>query len=270
VKSLLSALQEGRLIELPDTDREKSLHYLASIVEAMPDFRTGFDFVGAVAARERAANTAIGSGWACPHGRVTGEGELACAVGWSPAGIPWSAPDGKSVHIVCMHYIPDSEKNTYLKEISTIARVIQKDERMGRFDAEKDLGGVRDRMLDLLTAATEIALPEAKARMIQLEAKQAAAGAGVPALPAELLLGAELVPFSVVVVPGSRPAVLSQDPAFTAAVEASGDLAAPLAAKLPFERAGARILIHSVRAYPPDRFVYDCIAVKAGRRAASP
>ncbi len=260
MKSLLNALQEGRLIELPDADRDKSLQYLASLIEAMPDFLTGFDFVGAVATRERAANTAIGSGWACPHGRVSGEGELACAIGWSPVGIGWDAPDGKPVHIVCMHYIPDSEKNTYLKEISTLARVIQRDERMREFGAEKDLGGVRHRMLDLLTAATEAAVPDAKARMIQLEAKQAAAGA--QAIPAELLSSVDLIPLTVVVVPGSRPAVLSQDAALTSQIEAGGELASRLASKLPFEAAGHRILIHSVRAFPPDRFLYDCLAIR--------
>jgi mannitol/fructose-specific phosphotransferase system IIA component (Ntr-type) len=259
MKSLLNALQEGRLIELPDADRDKSLQYLASLIEAMPDFLSGFDFVGAVATRERAANTAIGSGWACPHGRVSGEGDLACAIGWSPAGIGWDAPDGKSVHIVCMHYIPDSEKNTYLKEISTLARVIQRDERMREFGAEKDLGGVRHRMLDLLTAATEAQVPDAKARMIQLEAKQAVA----QALPVELA-SVDLVPLTVVVVPGSRPAVLCQDASLTSQIEAGGELASRLASKLPFEVAGHRILIHSVRAFPPDRFLYDCLAIRLG------
>ena len=53
MKSILTALQEGRLIELPDNDKGKSLQYLASLIEAIPDFASGFDFVGAVSARER-------------------------------------------------------------------------------------------------------------------------------------------------------------------------------------------------------------------------
>jgi len=260
VKSILTALQEGRLIELPDADKDKSLQYLASLIEAVPDFAAGFDFAGAVSARERAANTAIGAGWACPHGRVTGEGELCCALGWSPAGIDWGAPDAQPVHIVCMHYIPDSAKNTYLKEISTLAKVIQKDERMRRFGAEKELGGVRQRMLDLLTAATEAAIPDAKARMIQLEAKQAAAAAQV--LAPDLLSTVQIVPLSVVMIPGIRPLVLCQDRDLSAGIEAAGDISAQLAAKAPFDRAGYRILIRSVTAYQPDRFLYDCLAIR--------
>ncbi len=261
MKSLLSALQEGRLIELPDTDKDKSLQYLSSLIEAIPDFRSGFDFTGAVMARERAANTAIGAGWACPHGRVTGEGELACAIGWSPTGIEWGAPDAKPVHVVIMHYIPDSEKNTYLKEISTLAKAIKKDVRMHEFGVENRLSGVRQRMLDLLTSAIETAIPDVKARMIQLEAKQVAVA---QALPADFLFSGQLIPMSVVVAPGGKPIVLSQDKALAAQIEAAADLPANLAAKMPFDRAGYRILIHGVTAYQPDRFLYDCIAVRMG------
>jgi PTS system nitrogen regulatory IIA component len=258
MKSILTALEEGRLIELPENDKSKCLRYLASLIEAIPDFASGFDFAGAVEARERAAGTAIGSGWACPHGRVSGEGDLSCALGWSPAGIDWGAPDGLPVHIVCMHYIPDSEKNTYLKEISTLAKVIQRDERMRRFGAEKELAGVRHRMLDLLTAASEAAAPDAKARMIRLEAKQAA-----PPVPAaDLLSSAQVVPLSVVVAPGFRPLVLCQDGNLAARLEAAGELSSNLAAKAPFDRAGYRILIRSVTAYQPDRFFYDCLAIR--------
>ena len=125
MKSLLDALQEGRLIELPESDKAKSLQYLGTLIEAIPDFRTGLDFNGAVMTREAAANTGIGMGWACPHGRVSGDGDLLCAIGWSPTGIDYGGPDGKPVRIVVMHYIPDSQKNTYLREISMLAKAIK-------------------------------------------------------------------------------------------------------------------------------------------------
>jgi hypothetical protein len=160
-----------------------------------------------------------------------------------------------------MHYIPDSEKNTYLKEISTLARVIQKDERMRRFGAEKELGGVRQRMLDLLTAAAEAAVPDAKARMIQLEVRQAAAAAAQAPTP-DLLSSIQVVPLAVVVAPGLRPVVLCQDGGLSAQIEASVELPSHLAAKAPFDRAGYRILIRSVTAYQPDRFLYDCLAIR--------
>jgi hypothetical protein len=95
--------------------------------------------------------------------------------------------------------------------------------------------------------------------MIQLEAKQAVSA---QAAPPEMLSSLQLVPLSVVVAPGGKPVVLCQDNEITKRIEESGDLSVFLAAKMPFEKAGWRILIHSVTAYQPDRFLYNCLAVR--------
>jgi nitrogen PTS system EIIA component len=261
MKSLLDALQEGRLIELPEADKDKSLQYLGTIIEAIPDFMTGFDFNGAVMNREKAANTGIGLGWACPHGRVSGEGELFCAIGWSPTGIDYGGPDGKPVRIVVMHYIPDSQKNVYLRQISGLAKAIQRNPALGELSSLRELGEVRHRLIDLLTAAVESALPDVKARMIQLEAKQAVS-ALAQTLPADVLATLNLIPLSIVLVPGARPVVLAQDREIISRIETGSDLAAPLAARLPFDKAGYRIITRSVSSFLPDRLLYDCIAVK--------
>jgi len=266
MKSLLDALQEGRLIELPETGKEKSLQFLATLIEAVPDFRSGFDFAGAVLTRENAANTGIGRGWACPHGRVAGEGELLCAIGWSPSGIDYGGPDGAAVRIVVMHYIPDSQKNTYLREISGLAKAIQKNPALGELSNATELGEVRNRLIDLLTAAVESALPDVKARMIQLEAKQAVS-ALAETLPPDALAALNLVPLSVVIVPGGKPVVLSQDRDIISQIETAGDIAVPLAARVPFDKAGYRIITRSVASFQPDRLLYDCIAVKIGNSA---
>ena len=261
MKSILDALQEGRFIELPDNDKDGCLQVLATLIEAIPDFRSGVDFAATVANREKAANTAIGMGWACPHGRVPGEGELFCAIGWSPAGIDYGAPDGKRVHIMVMHYIPDSQKNTYLKEISGLAKAIQKNPALGELSTAQSLGDARNRLIDLLTAAIESALPDAKARMIRLEAKQAVSSLA-ETLPADTLAALDLIPLTVLIVPGSRPVVLAQDKLMISQVEGSQELASALAARTPFDRAGFRIITRSVSTFQPDRLLYDCIAIR--------
>jgi mannitol/fructose-specific phosphotransferase system IIA component (Ntr-type) len=266
MKSLLDALQEGRLIELPETDKDKSLQLLATLIEAIPAVRSGLDFAGMVLARERQANTSIGHGWACPHGRVAGEGELFCAIGWSPGGIDYGGADGQRVHIAIMHYIPDSEKNTYLKEISGLAKAIKNNPALGELSNAKELGEVRSRLIDLLTAAVGSTLPEPKARMIQLEAKHAVS-AYVESLPTESLSALSLIPLSVVIMPGAKPLVLSQDKEIIAAIESAGDIAGPLASLVPFDRSGYKILTRSVSTFQPDRLLYDCLAVKLGNGA---
>lgn len=261
MKSLLDALQEGRLVELPAIDKEKSLHFLGTLIEAIPDFRAGLDFNAIVDAREKAANTGIGQGWACPHGRVAGEGDLSCAIGWSPTGIDYGAPDGKPVRVLVMHHVPDSQRTAYLREISGLARAIQANPALGELAGLHDLGEVRHRLIDLLTAAAQRALPDVKARMIQLEAKQAVA-ALTETLPADALAALALIPLTVIVVPGAKPVVLGQDREAVGRLEAVPDLAAALGARVPFDRAGCRIVTRSVSSYQPDRLLYDCIAVR--------
>ncbi len=261
MKSLLDALQEGRLIELPESDKAKSLQYLGTLIEAIPDFRAGMDFNGAVMTREAAANTGIGMGWACPHGRVSGDGDLLCAIGWSPTGIDYGGPDGKPVRIVVMHYIPDSQKNMYLREISMLAKAIKNNPALGEISSAGGLGEVRHRLIDLLTAAVDSALPDAKARMIQLEAKQAVS-ALVETLPADVLAALNLIPLSVIVVPGGRPLILAQDKDAISQLESGPDMSTSLAARVPFDLSGYRLITRSVSTFQPDRLLYDCIAVR--------
>jgi mannitol/fructose-specific phosphotransferase system IIA component (Ntr-type) len=108
MKSLLDALQEGRLVELSTTDKNEALEFLALLIEAIPDIGGRMDIVKDVKEREAQANTAIGGGVAIPHVRTGSEGELLCAVGWSPQGIDYGAADGLKVHLLIMYYVPDS------------------------------------------------------------------------------------------------------------------------------------------------------------------
>jgi mannitol/fructose-specific phosphotransferase system IIA component (Ntr-type) len=263
MKSILDALQEGRLIELPDNTKENVLKYLASLIEAIPGIQAGTDVEGAVLARERAANTGIGMGWACPHGRHPGEGELVCAVGWSPAGIQYGSPDDKPVHLVVMHYVPDVQKNVYLKEISGLVQVIKKNEGKKEVEKASNLMEVRNLLLDLIADALEAEVPEARARMIRLEAKQAAViSAPELGVPADLLSSLSFIPLSVLVIPGNKPIILSQDQEVVSLLESSGELGSSLTEKVPFSYKGYKILPRSVTAYQPNRFLYDCLAIR--------
>jgi PTS system nitrogen regulatory IIA component len=159
-----------------------------------------------------------------------------------------------------MHYIPDSQKNVYLREISLLAKAIKNNPALGEISAA-GLGEVRHQLIDLLTAAVDKAIPEAKARMIQLEAKQAVS-ALAEALPADALASLALIPMSIVIAPGSKPLILAQDREMVAKLEAGPDIAAHLASKLPFDLSGYRLVTRSVSSFQPDRLLYDCIAVR--------
>ncbi|TAN38858.1 MAG: PTS sugar transporter subunit IIA [Verrucomicrobia bacterium] len=270
MKTLLSALEEGRLIELPENNKDKALQILGSLIEAIPGLKAGTQVVESVLARERAANTALGMGWACPHARTAAEGELLCAVGWSPTGIDYGAPDNLPVRLVVMYYIPDAQKNAYLKEISALARVIGKAGGLPQIEQAKDLNEVRIRLLDVISAALETDTPEARARMVRIEAKQAAVAA-VPTAPiAGVAWPAQIMPLSVLMVPGKSPLILAQDRELVMALETAADLPTQLARQSQADAVGYRVLTRHTIAYAPDRVLYECLALKLTNGAPKP
>jgi mannitol/fructose-specific phosphotransferase system IIA component (Ntr-type) len=272
MKTLLNALQEGRFVELPETNKDKALNYLANLIEAMPDLRPGTDVAGAVLAREAQFNTGIGMGWACPHMRTQQDGDIICAAGWSPAGIDYGAPDSKPVHIVVMYYVPDSQKHVYLKEMSSLVKVIQR--KQGETDITKlpNLAEARHWILDLLSTALESQMSDAKARMIHLEAKQAAVNA-VPetnAVPFPILANS-ILPLSIFVPAVGKPVVLSQDADLVSKLESAGDIDPNLLQRqAPFDHGGYKLLIRSVATYQSKRLVYDCLAMKLNGTGSAP
>ncbi len=261
MKSFLNALHQGRLIELPDTAKEKALEYLALLIEAIPDIGAKPDLVGEILAHEKAANTGLGMGVACPHLRVDAEGELLCAVGWSPAGIDYGAPDGQKVHLVIMYYIPNSQRNAYLKEISSLAKAIHESRGIVALSAAADLQEVRSHLLDWATVALDAALPDAKARMIQLKAR-AEVTAALAAPAAAALRTALLIPFTAIVPAQGAPLLLSQDGSVMENLEKAPGLREALSAGADFELGGYRILVRSSTTFAGGRFLHECLAVK--------
>jgi PTS system nitrogen regulatory IIA component len=261
MKSLLEALREGRLIELPVSGKAEALELLAHLIEAIPDIGTRADLLKVVMEREAEANTGIGRGVACPHGRSSAEGELLCAAGWSPAGIDYGAPDGRLVHLLVMYYVPDRERNAYLKEVSGLAKAAAASDAIEAFSSLPDIHSVRDRLLDWVALAISETAPETKARMIKLEARQAAIAAAPP--PAALAANARILPFRLVAWTGGN-LVLCRDPSLAEALEGQGDLAARLGGSREFDAAGYRIALLSETLFSKDRKEYDAVAIQLG------
>jgi PTS system nitrogen regulatory IIA component len=259
MKSLLNALQEGRLVELPDADKNKSLEYLAHLIEAVPDLAGSPELAEEMIAREKDHNTGIGSGVACPHVRATGGGELLCAVGWTPVGIDYGAADGKKVHLVVMYFIPEAQKNVYLKEISSLAGAIRRADGIQPIATAEDIATVRERLLDWVQSAIDANVPETKARMIRLEARQAVVEAGAAAAGAAP--GALQVLSALFVVADARVTALCENADLTVELEKDLDLASLLRQKSQFERSGWRFVFRDSNAYGT-RMLYDYVAVK--------
>lgn len=262
MKSLLNALHEGRLIELPTADKDRALEYLALLIEAVPDIGSKQDLVNEVRKRETAANTGIGNGVACPHMRTKHEGELICAVGWSPEGIDYGTPDGKKVHLVIMYYIPDSQRNLYLKEISGLAKAITESEDIQSIFNLVDLADVRNKLLDWVEIAVNRAAPDTKARMIKLEERQAAFASGPAAEQDPAKAKWSVIPFSLVVVDPGHSVVLSQSQEVLDALEPVENIHRFFAGPRYFDLAGYQVTVLTISGYSKNRTLYECVAVR--------
>lgn len=259
MNSLLEALQEGRMIELPDDrNKDRILTILANLIEAIPSVPAGTDLAGAVLAREGTGSTALGKGWACPHARLGSEGDLLCAVGWSPSGIDYGAPDGHPVHIVAMYLVPFNQKNVYLREISGVAKILRAQTDDAMWANIHDVTQARNALLDMITTGIESAGPEARARMIRLEARQA-----VVEMPAVALAGLTIQAVTVIAGPLLKPVVLSQHPDLTNRLEGVADLSGLLSRQGFLDVGGWRILSRGTTPYAADRVVFDCLAVRS-------
>ena len=260
MKSLLNALQEGRLVELPETDKAKALEYLAHLIEAIPDLGVRPELAEMMMAREKSQNTGIGLGVAFPHVRAEGEGELLCSVGWSPKGIDYGASDGKKVHLVAMYYIPVSQKGNYLKEVSSLVAAVRREGWIQSIADATDIATVRERLLDWVSSSLDQNVPDTKARMIRLEAKQAEASALSSSVPAAE--NAPLSVFSVLILSlPDRLFVLSEKTDLASAIESDASLKEIVSLKSPFSKGGYSLTFRSVSHYGA-RSLYEYLAVK--------
>lgn len=255
MKSIIHALQEGRLIELPAGDKDKCLEYLALMIEAIPDIQTDMDIVQGVKEREAQSNTAIGRGVACPHVRVRQEGELFCAVGWSPQGVDYGAPDKEKVHLIVMYYIPEAQKGAYLKEVSALAQALSSTDEIKALTHITDLSSLRSKLLDWVELSLTAAAPAAVARMIKLEEKTTAmeglTGAKIKALGFFLVRSEE-----------NRILILCRDQALQEALEKEQTALLNLFGTQETTLAGYHLVVLSSKNFNANRGLLECVAIR--------
>jgi mannitol/fructose-specific phosphotransferase system IIA component (Ntr-type) len=257
MNTLLDTLQEGRLFELPDNTKDDALQFLAHIIEAIPSVPSGTDVVGLVMARESSTNTALGKGWAIPHARIPVEGDLFCVVGWSPAGIDYGAPDGVPVSIIAMFLVPEGQRNHYLREVSVLAKALTAYPGRDKLSGARELNDVRDYLLDLISSTKEAAGPDARVRMIQLQAREA-----VAAMPLGDLSSLVIEPVTLVTGPGLQHVVLAQNADLVKSLDAAQGLVDGIVSHGVFQNGGWRVVKRGMVLYQGDRIVYDCLAIK--------
>ncbi len=257
METLLDALQEGRLFELPENDKIHALQFLAHVIEAFPEIPAGTEIVELVMAREQATNTGIGKGWACPHASVPFDGDLVCVVGWSPRGIDYGTKDQKPVKLVVMFLVPTNQRSHYLREVSLMAKAVESFADNGRLESAQDLNAVRNYLLDLIAVTKETAVPDTRARMIRLQAK--------PTIEPPVLKDlSNLVvePVTLVGGAGLRHIALSQNAELTEMLDRTEGLIEKLEMDGMYQLKDWRVLRRNTAAYEGGRMVYKCLAIR--------
>lgn len=257
--SLLDALQEGRLIELPeDYDKEDALRFLAHILEAIPSLPAGTDVAGLILAKEESTKTSLGKGWACPDARVHFDEDLICVVGWSPKGIDYGAPDGIPVKIIAMYLVPENQRSNYLREVSLLAKALAIYPSLNKLNSAGELNEVREHLLDLISSTKGTVGPDTRARMIQLQARPSAVEAHVYNL-ANLIVE----PVTIIAGAGLKPVVLGQDRQLVESLDDAVGLVDGIVSRGVFHGDGWRIMKRGEVSYQADRTLFDCLAIKA-------
>jgi nitrogen PTS system EIIA component len=256
--TLLDALQEGRLFELPENNKEHALQFLAHIIEAFPEIPVGTDVVGLVLKRELVTNTALGKGWACPHARVSFDEDLMAVIGWSPAGIDYGAPDGKLIKLVVMYIVPENQRNHYLREISILAKALTTYPDLGKLPEARDLNDIRNYLLDLIDTTKENVGPDARARMIRLQARPAP----VSDFSFRDLSNLIVEPVTLISGPGIKHISLTNNPSLLEWLDSTSGLVEKIEIDGVYQNGGWRVLRRNAVTYQGGRVAYDCLAIK--------
>jgi mannitol/fructose-specific phosphotransferase system IIA component (Ntr-type) len=123
-EEVVSLLREGAFVPLlKATTRQEAIYEL---VRSLGSVLTGVkrDAREAVLDREKTAPTGLGDEVAIPHAAVEGLTRPVLALGLSPHGIDFDAPDGRPARIVFLLLIPPKAYEREVRILASIARAV--------------------------------------------------------------------------------------------------------------------------------------------------
>ncbi len=85
------------------------------------------NLLAALIRREQQASTGIGKGVAVPHAHEDGIQRQLLAIGISPAGIDFDAPDGQPVHIIALLVTPRKHQKQHMALLAALSQCLQQE-----------------------------------------------------------------------------------------------------------------------------------------------
>ncbi|MDR0550439.1 MAG: PTS sugar transporter subunit IIA [Spirochaetaceae bacterium] len=123
----LSDIFDKRSIKL-NLESASKIDAFTELVEAVAAIHPELDrstMLAAIQDREQKMNTSIAPGVAVPHGYYPGNGGIFGALGISPAGIEYGAPDNKPVHCLFLLIMGSASSEQHLRVLTRIASLIK-------------------------------------------------------------------------------------------------------------------------------------------------
>jgi nitrogen PTS system EIIA component len=122
--SLIELLPAGAIVaELRSGAREQLFAQLCAPVAAATGIPAR-ELVDALAEREAAGSTALGSGIAVPHGTHAGIDRIVASFGRSREGVSFDAPDDEPVHFFVALLRPSEATSAHLQALASIGQLL--------------------------------------------------------------------------------------------------------------------------------------------------
>lgn len=104
-----------------------AIRELAAVLwqDAVPEQKR---LLAALIRREQQASTGIGKGVAVPHAHEDAIQHQLLAIGLSPAGIDFDAPDGQPVHIIALLVTPLKHQKQHMALLAALSQRLQQEE----------------------------------------------------------------------------------------------------------------------------------------------
>ncbi|MDR0555042.1 MAG: PTS sugar transporter subunit IIA [Treponema sp.] len=123
---LLSDIFDLRSIK-PNLESSSKIDAFKELVESIAVIHPELDretMLAAIQGREQKLNTSVASGVAVPHGYYPGTGGIFGALGISPAGIEYDAPDHNPVHCLFLLIMGELSREQHLRVLNRVADLI--------------------------------------------------------------------------------------------------------------------------------------------------
>ena len=134
---------------------------------------------------------------------------------------------------------PTARGNLYLKEISGLAKVLSVSDALAKFTRTESLNELREHLLDWVSQAIGEAVPDAKARMIKLDARQSSLETAEPTVLTNI---GRFMPSGRRVLADDRIVVLTVDGGLAEALERDEIFRRHIKSSADFEAAGYHIV----------------------------